>query len=416
MAVQSLTNHSTEYKGSLESRAGLTVEPCSGSVKRLLSPAEDFMSTTTAEAPDVDTAPPDVIKRPTRGNDPVILETQRGRVTSASPPQVDDLTASDAASDASIPFGSELRAQLNAEVRSMLRHAFANGVEIPSSLTSAVATLDAGPDAPAASTLQALAALHAQLAKVVAPARPGTLRLLHGQAVRQRLAILGPLPNLRRLTLAAFVFVAIFVGLSTSPLIDAPTMSGELYALSGMRQLVALCFLLAAAGMGSTFQALFTAHGYAANATYDPMYDASYWVRISLGLVAGLMLAVLVPLHPPGGQGSTLEKPLVALLGGFSAGLVHQILQRLVDTVTSVFDGDPRRQQQREQDLARTDTRHAIAETRIDVAGQVVHLRDQLAQGASPQSINQMLNTLQDSLLARDKMPQTPGPRQSPGT
>jgi len=37
MAVQSLTNHSTEYKGSLESRAGLTVEPCSGSVKRLLS-------------------------------------------------------------------------------------------------------------------------------------------------------------------------------------------------------------------------------------------------------------------------------------------------------------------------------------------------------------------------------------------
>ena len=366
------------------------------------------MSTTTAEAPDTDTAPPEVIKRPIRGSDPVTTpEVPRLRSTSASPHQSDGLTTDDAADDPLQPFGIELRAQLNAEVRAMLRHAFANGVEIPPALTSAVATVDDGDGAPGASTLQGLAALHAQLAKVVAPARPGTLRLLHCQAARRRLTILGPLPNLRRLTIAAFVCVAAFVGLSTSPLIDAPTMSGEIYALSGMQQLVALCFLLAAAGMGSTFQALFTAQSYATNATYDPMFDASYWVRISLGLVAGLMLAVLVPLHAPGDQSSTLEKPLVALLGGFSAGLVHQILQRLVDTVTSVFDGDRRQQQQREQDFARTDTRHAIAEARIDVAGQVVNVRDQLAQGASPQNVNQMLNTLLDSLLARDKITPT---------
>jgi len=374
------------------------------------------MSITADAESDVDTAP-EVVKRPVRGSEPVPADARRPQSASASPRQADGLTAYAATGAPLVDFGAELRAQLNAEVQAMLRHAFANGVEIPSSLANAVATIDDGQEAPAASTLQSLAALHAQLAKVVAPARPGTLRLLHCQAPSQRVAILGPLPNLRRLTIAAFVCVAAFVGLSTSPLIDAQTMSGEIYALSGMQQLVALCFLLAAAGMGSTFQALFTAQGYATNATYDPMFDGSYWVRISLGLVAGLMLAVLVPLHAPGDQSSTstLEKPLVALLGGFSAGLVHQILQRLVDTVTSVFDGDRRQQQQREQDLARADTRHAIAEARIDVAGQVVQLRDRLAQGASPQDINQMMSTLLDSLLPRDKVPQTPGPGASPG-
>ena len=367
------------------------------------------MSITADEASDVDTAPAEVIKRSIRGSDSETPEPPRRQATTAER----EVSLINGATQAPWPsFGAELHAQLDAEVRAMLRHAFANGVEIPPSLASAVAAADDDHEARETLSLPALTALHAQLAKMVAPARPGTLRLLHCQAPRKGLAILGPLPNLRRLTMAAFVCVAVFVGLSTSPLIDAPTMSGEIYSLSGLRQFVALCFLLAAAGMGSTFQALFTAQGYATNATYDPMYDASYWVRISLGLVAGLMLAVLVPLHPPGEQGQTLEKPLVALLGGFSAGLVHQILQRLVDTVTSVFEGDRRSQQQREQDLARTDTRHAIAEARIDVAGQVVHLRDQLAQGASPQSINQMLSGLIDTLLPRDKVSPAQSPRQ----
>ncbi len=361
------------------------------------------MSITADEASDVDTAPADVIKRSIRGSDPEAPESPRRQATTASPPQRQVSLINEPAQAPWPSFGAELHAQLDAEVRAMLRHAFANGIEIPPSLSAAVATVDADRGTPETTALPALTALHAQLAKVVAPARPGTLLLLHDQAPRKGLAILGPLPNLRRLTIAAFVCVAVFVAISTSPLIDAPTMSGELFSLSGMQQLTVLSFLLAAAGMGSTFQALFTAQSYATNATYDPMYDASYWVRISLGLVAGLMLAVLVPLHAPGEQGQTLEKPLVALLGGFSAGLVHQILQRLVDTVTSVFEGDRRGQQQRAKDIARTDTRHAIAEARIDVAGQVVNLRDQLAQGASPQNINQMLSSLLDSLLARDK-------------
>jgi cytochrome c-type biogenesis protein CcmH/NrfF len=142
------------------------------------------------------------------------------------------------------------------------------------------------------------------------------------------------------------------------------------------------------------------------------VFDASYRVRIVLGLVAGLMLALLLPLQGNDSQSPTLQKPLIALLGGFSASLVHQILQRLVDTVGSAFDGDRRQQQQREQELARTDTQHAIAESHIDVAAQLVHVRDQLAQGGSPQHINELLTTLLDRLLTRDKAANMQGGRE----
>jgi hypothetical protein len=52
--------------------------------------------------------------------------------------------------------------------------------------------------------------------------------------------------------------------------------------------------------------------------------------------MAGVLLPALVPL---GAESSTISRPLLALVGGFSAGLVYTILQRLVDVVGSLFQG-----------------------------------------------------------------------------
>lgn len=327
---------------------------------------------------------------------------------------MDDTACLDGGRGVAADWVNDLRLQLDAEVRAMMRHALANGLDVPPPLMNSVAALDQTPRTPSDTALIApLAALHAQLVKLVAPARPGTLRLLHAQAACQGpAAVLGPLVNLRRLTLAAFACTALFVGLSLSPLIDATAMSGDLYSLSGLRQLVAMLFLLAAAGMGSTFQALFTAQSYASKATYDPVFDGSYWVRIGLGLVAGLMLSVLVPLDPQG-NAPTIEKPLLALLGGFSASLVHRILQRLVDSVGSLFDGDPRALLQRDAAAAHADARQALAQSRIDVASQLVGLRDQLAQGASSEQLHRSLSQLLDQLLARGDVTAVPIPPES---
>jgi hypothetical protein len=152
---------------------------------------------------------------------------------------------------------------------------------------------------------------------------------------------MGPIVNVRLLLAAAFVFLALFIALSVNPCLTVQTMNADIYLLDGLDQLVVLAFLLSAAGIGATFQALFTAQRFVSDSNYDPRHDGSYWILIGLGLVAGLLLSVLLPLEMSSASSPSMAKPLLALLGGFSAGLVYRILQRLVDTVDSLFQSRP---------------------------------------------------------------------------
>jgi hypothetical protein len=242
-----------------------------------------------------------------------------------------------------------LDAQLRAEIEAMLRHAFSTGLDVPGALMEAVEKINFGADLPLQDgrndmPLPALAELHGQLAKLVSPAMPGTLHLLRTDLARAGFlhSMLGPLANIRRLMVAALVWMVSFMLISLSPTVDHAAMSADIYSMHGVALLTVLCFLVSAAGLGSTFHALFTAQTYVSNATYDPRYDASYWIRIGLGLVAGLLLSVLVPVGT-GSTAPTMAKPVMALLGGFSAGLVYRILQRLVETVESLFQGSTRK-------------------------------------------------------------------------
>jgi hypothetical protein len=188
--------------------------------------------------------------------------------------------------------------------------------------------------------------------------------------------------------------------LSLSATVDRESMVRDIYTMNGLPLLTLLCFLLSAAGLGSTFQALFTAHSYVSNATYDPRYDTSYWIRIGLGLVAGLLLSVLVPVGT-GSSAPTIAKPVMALLGGFSAGLVYRILQRLVETVESLFQGDRDALRQREGELNRASAQQEVVEARMDLASRLVSLRDELAQGVPPQRLHATLSAVLEGLLPR---------------
>ncbi|OWQ83823.1 hypothetical protein CDN99_25495 [Roseateles aquatilis] len=306
--------------------------------------------------------------------------------------------------DATALGAALLTEQLHAEIQAMLRHVLANGLAMPSSMSQAmVLALDDDPTT--GNDLAALAMLHADLARLVAPARPGTLRLLQMSATRA--SVLGPLSNVRRLTLAAFFCLGGFMLVSLSPLVNSAAISAGLFELSGWQQLAITTFLLTAAGLGSTFQALFTAQTYVSRANYDPLFDASYWVRIGLGIVAGLMLAMLVPIEGPN-HNPTVEKPLLALLGGFSARLVHRVLQRLVDTVESIFDGDRRNQVDAVRDQSRADARQSVTQSKLELAQQLVLLRDQLSQAGVDEASHQRLSALLDRLL--DQPGVTAGP------
>ena len=234
-----------------------------------------------------------------------------------------------------------LKAAAWGEIAVMLRYAWSRGIELAPDVRDRLDALDApGGDAAAlaAAPLVVLAAIHADLARAVAPAMPITLCIMDGhRGPTASHTAMGSIGNVRRLLAAAFAFLAAFIGISMCSDLTANTLDGDIYTLDGARQIVVMAFLLSAAGIGGTFQALFTAQRYVADASYDPRFDGSYWILIALGLVAGLLLSVLVPVSMESAESPTLAKPVLALLGGFSSGLVYRILQRLVDTIESLF-------------------------------------------------------------------------------
>lgn len=67
---------------------------------------------------------------------------------------------------------------------------------------------------------------------------------------------------------------------------------------------------------------------------FDPKYEPSYWIRLLVGIMAGLILASLIPVDPDALNG--LGHPTLSLLGGFSASLVYRILNLLVSFVEDI--------------------------------------------------------------------------------
>jgi len=354
------------------------------------------------------------------------------------------------------PDITDLRGQLAAECEVMLRHAMGCGIEVPNDVIGMAAQFTQWDSAKSSTTSSALpelanlTALHSRLAKIVAPSSPYTLYLLATDPMRgSTYSMLGPLPNIRRLTVGSIICTAAFMALSLSPIVNPENIAKDIYTMHGYHLLMILSFLLAAAGMGGTFHALFTAQTYIANGTYHPRFDASYWIRISLGVVAGLMLSVMVPLGTPPVPGApvaagttaaearlaavpvgepsgaaaeaapapvakpaddstpaipgmpTMGKPLLALLGGFSAGLVHRLLQRLIETLESMFKGSERDNAQTREAQHKTATRQALTEVRTDVAERLIGLRDQIARGTAVAELQGSVSALVDDLLAR---------------
>jgi hypothetical protein len=234
----------------------------------------------------------------------------------------------------SVNFLEPLRAQLLSECLLMAQFALSNGKELPQPILDALDVVDRGLEEGVA--LSALAELHGQLLRVVAPATPSGLRLVQDdEKYHTILHVLGPVPSVRYLMLAAMLFSVMFFGVSLFPQINHQTLSRDIYDSHGVELLIPLVFLLSAAGLGATFGALFEAYLYVSEGSYDTKFDSVYWARIGLGLVSGLMLSSLLPQN--NGTGEVLERPLLALLGGFSAAVLHRILQRLVSALEGVF-------------------------------------------------------------------------------
>ena len=261
----------------------------------------------------------------------------------------------------------------------MARYVFSSGVQMPPEVLQSLPKLEEMLSAQGAATasLADIGSLHAQLSAVVAPSLPGTIYLLQKDRARKGwLSILGPLPTVRRLMLTALFFTLTFVLSSLTRHINVVTMGLDIYRMDGWVLLNVLVFLMSAAGMGATFNALFTAHSSIVNGTYDPRSESAFWSQIGLGVIAGLVISQIVPigqdnlqlptlksdydldsiieqLKLQGQTGSIISKPVLALVGGFSSTMVYTVLQRLVTTLESMFKSNGAESQAEREQMVR---------------------------------------------------------------
>lgn len=258
-----------------------------------------------------------------------------------------------------------------------------------------------------------LAAIHRRLAAAIAPATPQAVALFDFERrERHRFAWLGPVPLVRALTVAAVSFLVAVIGTSLSPEVSVANIDQGFLDAHGTQLLWNALFLLFCAGLGASFATLFQAHRYIANATYDPKYDASYGARLILGVIAGLILVELLPVHLyENGSMRSFGKPALAMLGGFSATAVHRLLHRLVETLETLVRGDQSGVVRASIETRRAQAMSERVQWRSEFAADLLRLQQSLETGMPAELAKQRIADFMRTLLSSDAMgaPGAPG-------
>jgi hypothetical protein len=282
----------------------------------------------------------------------------------------------------------------------------------------------AGSDAERLLTTEALVRAHRDLSRVVAPARPATLELLHsyregrrptrptriprqktGQgppggprpvpkpAARRGVTLTGStVPLVRWLVLGTLLFLIGFVLLAATPQARAASaglglgegVSGQDFGALLLREL----FLLCAAALGACLTALYRAGKEVARGSYDPEFDHTFLQRILLGMAAGLVVAELLPFGADGDTGlSTLGRPAVALVGGFAADVAHSVLSRLVAALETLFNGNGEDQSNALRELAQKRAEEVLAQADKAALNKLLEIRRIASSGAPTRAI-----------------------------
>lgn len=316
-----------------------------------------------------------------------------------------------------------LTRQVFSECMAMADHAFESGTTVPSDLARRLQDIAddlKGLDKAASQTSEeddqldemryigTLTSIHGQLTDLVAPATPRTITLLgqdnHGSLLRFH----GGVPLVHRLRATAVISLIMMVGFSLSEQVDGNPESFSLFGNEGTSLLLNYLFLLSAASLGACFAALFTANQYIKDGTFDDRFESTYWSRYVLGLIGGIMIAMLVPIgeflasETGSAHGSNLADmgpPLLALLGGFAANFVYRVLDRLVKMMESGVKGDPKDALAVQEQQVRARLDNKAVQDRLDQARQLVQLQQRLAETNDPEMVKQALLEMQHKLV-----------------
>ena len=90
---------------------------------------------------------------------------------------------------------------------------------------------------------------------------------------------------------------------------------------------------------------------------------------------------------------SVFAKPLLAMLGGFSAEVVHRIVERLVETAATVIRGDPKRELKSEAQEIKAKASENETKKRFQLASNLMKVQDQIDTGMKPEDIKKKISS-----------------------
>jgi hypothetical protein len=147
------------------------------------------------------------------------------------------------------------------------------------------------------------------------------------------------------------------------------------------------------AGLGAAFYVLLSTQPYLTNRSFDPKYNAIYASRFIIGLIAGIILATalrpVVSSHLEGGK-FPITPGILAILGGYAAEAVQQILQRLVEVMLTAVRGDGSAQAQAKSVVA-------LAEKNAEVRSKLGDIANEKDDTRRKQIIDELHATLKKS-------------------
>ncbi|HVG59529.1 MAG TPA: hypothetical protein VNA24_13305, partial [Hyalangium sp.] len=129
---------------------------------------------------------------------------------------------------------------------------------------------------------------------------------------------------------------------------------------------------------------------------FDPSSQLSHWLRCFLGLIAGFILATLIPFSD---GTNDLGQPLLALLGGFSGAAVHRMLVRLVEALESLVKGSSQEIIETHERAMKARSAEELLQQRMKLAVSVIQLRQKLGGSTDPQATDSALDSLLGALM-----------------
>lgn len=322
----------------------------------------------------------------------------------------------------------------------MVNYAQANGKSVPSHVLKQLSDLqaimheaerdlaDGSLDTvdPRSLNLALIGSLHNDLAAVIAPASPATVLLMETNRKKGLFGLLGPVPLVRRLNIITMLCLIAFLGLFFADEVDSYTINGDILSYEGLKFVYNELVIVAIAALGASFYALFEVYKYITKNSYDPKYDSIYWIRFVLGIVSGVILAQFIFISPEilGEENATIDainksqelggfmtyKPLLAFLGGFSARVVHKILNSMVEAIETFISGSARDMVAAREAAAKTQMQDKInaiqqknaeneAVERMKTTMKLMQIQQEQRNGASQDEIQDKLSDLMNDFM-----------------